>query len=115
MKFLGLEFFTKDAPDPSVLVPLAQAKRHSTVEADYARRRSEEGHRVSNADDKDPGAKKDGSDSELGRADSPAHSMYSIEGLREECMRDVVASGQDSSYDCECATLNRETGDANCV
>ena len=42
MKFLSFTFFEKDSPDPSVLIPLTQAKRHETVEAEYARRQSAE-------------------------------------------------------------------------
>ena len=102
MKFLSFTFFEKDKPDPFVLVPLAQAKRHETVEAEYARRQSVEQRRQSDTCvGKGLNGKKYGSESELGRSANPLHSPYTIEGLREEVTNDVATSGHDTAYDCE--------------
>ena len=100
MKCLGFTFFEKDQLDPSVLVPLSQAKRHETVEAEYARRQSEELKRQSDGSiDKKVDGKE--GDSELGQATNQVLSRYTIEGLRQEVTSEVGPSGQDTSYDCE--------------
>lgn len=100
MKFLGFAFFEKDQPDPSVLVPLSQAKRHETVEAEYARRQSEEQKCQSDGSiDKKVNGKN--GDSELGLTTNRMLSPYTIEGLRQEVTSEVGPSGQDTSYDCE--------------
>jgi len=86
-----------------VLVPLAQASRHSTVAAEYARRRSAEGQNSSS--DESLGAKdkaSEGSGEEgMMRTSSGAYNPYTIEGLRAEVLGDVAASGHDCSYDCK--------------
>lgn len=85
-----------------VLVPLAQAKRHESVEAEYARRFSGEGAGIS-----PPSEKKDGEEKavdEEGNAPTRARvwdGSYTVEMLRDEVNADVSASGHDSSYDCE--------------
>jgi hypothetical protein len=109
MKFLGFTFFEKDKPDPSVLIPLSQAKRHETVEAEYARRQSEEERRPGSGGRKGLNGKKDGSDSELGRSTSPLRSPYTIEGLREEVTNDL-ATGHDTAYDCESCMAEEACG-----
>jgi len=108
--------FQKDSVDnyEGVLVPLAQAKRHSLVIADYERRRSAESLRNSTRDtaalpdaksgevkdkDNDAGSGEDGMIS----TDSTAYSPYTIEGLKAEVLEDVAVSGHDSAYDCECS------------
>lgn len=100
MGFLGLQKpFQKETISKyeGVLVPLEQAQRHSTVEADYARRRSAEG-----AADTDSGRKhaegKEGTSAEEGRH-TGVWNPYTIEGLRAEVNEDVVASGHNSAYD----------------
>jgi hypothetical protein len=103
-----------------VLVPLSRAKRHETVEAEYARRYSLEGRPISpSGSKKDEDAQKDKAiDEETG---APTQSrvwdgVYTVETLREEVNADVAASGHDSSYDCEyipgevpCNAVNAET------
>jgi hypothetical protein len=91
----------KDYQD--VLVPLANAQRHPTVEAEYARRRSAEGH-GSTGDFN--GAKKEVRNESSGeegvmRTTSHKYSPYTIEGLRAEVVEDLASSGHDSSYDCK--------------
>lgn len=108
MKFLGANFFEKDKLDSNVLVPLSQAQRHKTVEAEYQRRQSEEQMRQAGlGEGKD---KKDGSDTEK-RArplSSSLHSPYTIEGLRAEVMEDMRTSGHDSVYDSELSSVVKE-------
>ena len=99
MKFRGISFFEKNKLDPNVLVPLSQARRHKTVEAEYQRRQSEEQKRQAEfGDDK---TKKDGSDCEQGvrSLSSSEYSPYTIEGLRAEVMEDMRAGGHGSAYD----------------
>lgn len=97
--------FQKESVDlyPGVLVPLAQAKRHESVEADYARRYSLEGRSVSPA-----GSKKEADgvpeSKVLDEEGKPTRSrawdgVYTVEMLREEVNSDVAASGLNSSYD----------------
>jgi hypothetical protein len=91
----------KDYQD--VLVPLANAPRHPTVEAEYARRRSAE--RPGNVGDL-TGAKKEARNENSGeegvmRTTSHNYSPYTIEGLRAEVVEDLASSGHDSSYDCK--------------
>jgi hypothetical protein len=112
MGFLAIKgLFRKDSINDyqDVLVPLANAQRHPTVEAEYARRRSAEGQ---SKNDNTPGfatTKKEGplhaneTSGEEGvmRTSSQNYSPYTIEGLRAEVMEDVAASGHDSAYDCK--------------
>ena len=104
--------FQKESLDnyQGVLVPLAQAKRHETVEAEYARRFSHDGRPVSPTpskknDSPDGGRAPDGKVDEEG-ARAPAGGIwdgaYTVEMLREEVTNDVAASGHDTAYDCEC-------------
>ena len=113
MVFLGLTLpFKKESVNDygNVLVPLAQAQRHPTVAAEYARRRSEERKTSSEATaaHSDASRKSNGEDSGSGeegimRTSSAGYSPYTIEGLRAEVNEDVAASGPDSSYDCMCS------------
>lgn len=102
MGFLGLRKpGQKDSVNDynDVLVPLATSKRHATVEAEYARRRSAEG-RGSTTDTSTFGPSKveeNGEGEKGGKVSSP----YTVEGLRAECMQDVDAGGHDTAYDCE--------------
>jgi hypothetical protein len=115
MGFLGLKKpFQKASVDnyQGVLVPLAQAQRHPTVAAEYARRRSAEG-RSSDEVAVDP-AKKDktttgADDSENGvmRTTSAGYSPYTIEGLRAEVTEEVGAGGHDIAYDCTRSSFTR--------
>jgi hypothetical protein len=109
MGFMGLtRFGHKDSVDDftGVHVPLANAKRHPDVIAEYQRRNSKEGVRpdatiVTESKDE----MKDGplTDSEGGipRTSSGVYSPYTIEGLRAEIHEDVAASGHNSAYDCK--------------
>ena len=101
--------FHKDSVNDyhNVLVPLEKARRHPTVEAEYARRRSAEGH-DKNADLDDSkneagpvNASESSGEEGVMRTSSANYSPYTIEGLRAEVMEDVTASGHDSAYDCE--------------
>lgn len=92
----------------NVLVPLATAKRHETVIAEYERRRSAEGLRDLSLES--PGEKpqeKDGIDGIDGNekgvlsTGSKVYSPYTIEGLKAEVFEDVKVTGCDSAYDCE--------------
>lgn len=107
--------FQKETVDlyPGVLVPLAQAKRHETVEAEYARRYSLEGRPASAASKKEDGGDVDGGapetkeSKETKLADeegSPTRSrawdgVYTVDMLRDEINADVAASGHDGAYD----------------
>lgn len=87
-----------------VLVPLAQANRHPTVAAEYARRQSREGRNLSSDGiankDKDSSKDDDGEGGVL-RTNSLGTSAYTIEGLRAECLEEIGAGEKaDSSYDC---------------
>lgn len=107
MGFLMIKgLFRKDSVNDyqDVLVPLANSQRHPTVEAEYARRRSAEGHNGNTAsyDKKEDGplnSSKSSGDEGVMRTSSANYSPYTIEGLRAEVMEDVTASGHDSSYD----------------
>lgn len=115
MKLLGVTLFEKDSVDnfDGVLVPLAQATRHPSVAAEYARRRSAEGGGSPEngsargaeikGDEKTGrgGSDADGEDGVL-RTESDEYSPYTIEGLRAEVMEDLSAGGHDTAYDCEC-------------
>jgi hypothetical protein len=97
--------FRKDSVNDyqDVLVPLANAQRHPTAEAEHASRRPAEGHDGNTAsyDKKEDGPLNFSESSGKGvmRTSSANYSPYTIEGLRAECMEDVTASGHDSSYD----------------
>lgn len=91
----------KDYQD--VLVPLANAPRHPTVEAEYARLGSAEAH--GSVGDLN-GAKEEAGDENSGeegvmRTTSHNYIPYTIEGLRAEVVEDLASSGHDSSYDCK--------------
>ena len=109
MGILALKgLFHKDSVNDyqNVLVPLEKAQRHSTVEAEYARRRSAEGVGSNGGVE---GKKEDGlpNSSESSGEEGTLHtsgatySPYSIDGLRAEVMEDVAGSGYNSAYDCE--------------
>ena len=83
-------------------MPLAQAKRHETVEAEYARRFSQEGGGLSPSGSK----KEDDNKAVDEEGAAPTRSRvwdgaYTVEMLRDEVNSDVAASGHDSAYDCE--------------
>ena len=110
MGFLAIKsLFHKDSVNnyQNVLVPLEKAQRHLTVEAEYARRRSAEGH--GSTGDLAGGKKEAGllhaseSSGEDGimRTSCATYSPYTIDGLRAEVMEDVADIGHDSAYDCE--------------
>lgn len=110
MGFLAIKelFHTASVNDyQDVLVPLERAQRHPTVEAEYARRRSAEGHgrnRESYREKKNAGplnASESSGEDGVMRTSSANYSPYTIEGLRAEVMEDVAASGHDSAYDCK--------------
>lgn len=115
MKFLGFMFFEKDSVDqyPGVLVPLAQASRHPTVAAEYARRRSADGRNEdgSRAEKKTEvkGSEGDTEDGVL-RTSSAGYDPYTIEGLRAEVMEDASPGGHDTAYDCEYVMMVRVCG-----
>ena len=104
MGFMGFTNpFHKESVDDyqGVLVPLANAVRHPTVAAEYARRRSLEG---SDGSPHSNDTKKDKtSDNEDGvmRTTSAGYNPYTVEGLRAEVDEDVAASGHDTAYDCK--------------
>jgi hypothetical protein len=91
----------KDYQD--VLVPLANAPRHPTVEAEYARRRSAEAHgSVGGVNGAKKGARNENSGEEgVIRTTGHNYSPYTIEGLRAEVVEDLASNGRDSSYDCK--------------
>jgi len=106
MGFMGLTSpFKKDSVDSyqGVLVPLANAARHPTVVAEYARRQSA-ANDSSDGNSDDP-LKKDAAkpveENGAMRMSSEGYSPYTVEGLRAEIHEDVTASGHDSAYDCE--------------
>ncbi|KUJ18032.1 MFS general substrate transporter [Mollisia scopiformis] len=118
MGFLGLRRpGQKDSVNDyqGVLVPLAQASRHPTVAAEYARRRSAEG-RSSTTDTSTFGANNkieaDGTlVKEEGRGSQDGLSPYTLEGLRAEVHEDVAASGHDSAYDLKSKVINKAIQD----
>jgi hypothetical protein len=110
MGFLGLRRLgQKDTVNDyqGVLVPLSQAKRHSTIEAEYARRKSAE--KLPTADSANPTdpndpppdyeKKDDGGEEGVIRTNGAGYDPYTLEGLRAEVNEDVAASGHDSAYD----------------
>lgn len=107
---------------PNVLVPLSQAQRHSTVTAEYERRRSED--RRGSAGDlgkKESGSGRSeegvfagdagggdvdvgGEEADVRTTGSAGYSPFTLEGLRAEVNEDVAKSGHsNSAYDCECS------------
>lgn len=82
-----------------MLVSLADASRHPTVAAEYARRRSLEAANSDGARDE-----KKSRDVEGGGA-GEGFSPYTVEGLRAEVNEDVATSGHDSAYDCKISCL----------
>jgi hypothetical protein len=101
MGFLGISRpFQKETTSnyPGVLISLSEAKRHDTVEADYARRRSEEA-----SWSEDSGVSRVAKSDEEGTKTprSVIWHAYTVESLRAEVNGDVAASGHDSAYDCE--------------
>ena len=83
-----------------MLVPLSNAKRHDRVEAEYARRLSEEAASLSDSGVSCVAAGKAGSDEEL-RAPGGIWHTYTVESLRAQVNEDVAASGYDIAYDRE--------------
>ncbi len=89
-----------------VLVPLAQAKRHATVVAEYERRKSLEGREVSDVDvdaevkgEKVEKAPVDSGESGVGSTTSRAYSPYTVEGLRAE-VYEGIDGVELSTYEC---------------
>ncbi|KAE8441502.1 hypothetical protein EG329_004890 [Mollisiaceae sp. DMI_Dod_QoI] len=121
MGFLAIKSpFHKDSIDDyqGVLVPLAQASRHPTVAAEYARRRSSEGLSDNNTSSsaksaEDSSIPKEGDAGEDGimRTSSAGYNPYTLEGLRAEVNEDVAASGHDSSYDLKSKVINKAIQD----
>lgn len=111
MGFLGLQKpFQKESVDNynGVLVPLANATRHPTVAAEYARRQSQEGRDASTdgVTDKDRDASKDDGGEGGMRTGSTGYSAYTIEGLRAECTEELGAGElAHSAYDCMLAVV----------
>jgi hypothetical protein len=110
MGFMGLTGFGhKDSVNDftDILVPMANAKRHPDVIAEYQRRNSREGARPDTTTVvTDPKEKlKDGppSDSESGipRTTSGVYSPYTIEGLKAEINEEAAASAHNTTYDCK--------------
>lgn len=103
MGFLGFQKpFRKESVNnyTDVLEPLANAHRHSTVTAEFDRRRSQEG-RNSSGDAAEVKKKESSEERGVLSTRSSTYSPYTIEGLRAEINEDVGASGHDSAYDCE--------------
>jgi hypothetical protein len=103
MSFLAkLNPFHKEniADYKNVLVPLANAQRHSTVTAEYDRRRSQDG-RTSSGDAGSTKKKESEDESGVLSSRSAAYSPFTVEGLRAEVYEDVGASGHDTAYDRE--------------
>lgn len=114
MGFLGLRKpFQKETVDlyPGVLVPLANANRHPSVAAEYARRHSNDARAQRSSTDGVPNADKDkennvarkpSDDGEATlRTSSVGYSPYTIEGLRAEVSEEIGAGEKaNSSYDC---------------
>ncbi|KAJ5054111.1 uncharacterized protein L3040_000394 [Drepanopeziza brunnea f. sp. 'multigermtubi'] len=127
MKFLGTTLFEKDLSVndfADVLVPLAQASRHPTVVAEYARRRSAEGRRSPRlGSGLDPGGEKKISDGDADaatavdredgmlRTTSDEYSPYTIEGLKAEVREDLSAGGHDTAYDLKSKVINKAIQD----
>ncbi|KAE9375505.1 MFS general substrate transporter [Stipitochalara longipes BDJ] len=120
MGFLAIKsLFHKDSVNDyqDVLVPLQKARRHPTVEAEYARRRSAEGH---GGTGDFAGVKKEAgalntyeSSGEEGimRTSSANYSSYTVDGLRTEVMEDVAAGGHDNAYDLKSKVINKASQD----
>lgn len=92
----------------SVLVPLAQAKRHDVVMAGHESRRSAESSDswewdpLANSSPKpEPDTEGSSGEKAILRTNSEMHNPSTIEGLRAEVMGDVAALGHSSSYDRE--------------
>jgi hypothetical protein len=109
MGFMGLKGFGhKDSVNDftDVLVPIANAKRHPDVIAEYQRRNSKEGARpdatvVTDPKDKSTDGPPSDSESGIPRTTSGVYSPYTIEGLKAEINEDVSASAHNTSYDCK--------------
>jgi hypothetical protein len=92
-----------------VLVPLANAQRHPTVAAEYARRLSQEQNLDRDAPSSGAG-KKEG-DLEGSEGVFSQQAMFTIEGLREEVKHDISASGASTSYDLKSKVINKAIQD----
>lgn len=107
MGFLAIkEMFHKDSVNDyqDVLVPLDQAQRHPSVEAEYARRRSADGKNGESDGEKKVrplNASENSGEEGVMRTSSTNYSPHTVEGLRAEVMEDVAASGHDTAYDCK--------------
>lgn len=123
MGFLGIKKpFQKESVNnyTNILVPLANAKRHDTVIADYERRRSAENlaPRASSLTSSDAKKESDagvGAGADVGRNEkSLGNGVYSpntIEGLRAEVYEDMARSGEDSAYDLKSTVINKAIQD----
>jgi len=121
MAFLAIKgLFRKTSVNDyqDVLVPLANARRHPTIHAEYARRRSAEGHNDNTASfdsmkmEGGPlSSNESGEEEGVMRTSSANYSPYTIEGLRAEVMEDVAASGHDSAYDLKSKVINKAIQD----
>ena len=109
MTFGNLKIFKTESVNdyPGVLVPLANAQRHSTVEADYARRRSED---AQNNSDGDLAAGKKEADEKAGVNPNSEGAMYTVEGLRKEIEADA-AGAVDTPYDLKSRVINKAIQD----
>jgi len=109
MVFGNLKIFKTESVNdyPGVLVPLANAQRHSTVEADYARRRSED---EQNRSDGDLAPKKDADEKAPVDLNSD-RAMYTVEGLRREIESEAVPGGVDTPYDLKSKVINKAIQD----
>ena len=110
MVFGNLKIFKTESVNDyqGVLVPLANAQRHSTVEADYARRRSED---EQNHSDGDLASGKKEADEKAGVNPNSVGAMYTVEGLRKEIEAEVGAGGADTSYDLKSKVINKAIQD----
>jgi hypothetical protein len=105
MGFMGLKGFGhKDSVNDftDVLVPIANAKRHPNVIAEYQRRNSKEGARPDATVVIDPKDESTGdSEGGLPRTTSSVYSPYTIEGIKAEINDDLGATAVDTAYDCK--------------
>ena len=106
MGFLGITNpLKKDSVDDynDVLIPFDKAERHSSVEAEYARRRSADEKRSPDSGKSGKTSNSESSEEGVLRTSSTNYNPHTIEGLRAEVMEEVSASGKghDSAYDCE--------------
>jgi len=110
MVFGNLKIFKTESVNDfeGVLVPLANAQRHSTVEAEYARRRSED---AANRSDGDIAQGKKEADEKASVSPNNNSAMYTVEGLRNEIAAEVGAGGADTPYDLKSKVINKAIQD----